>query len=178
MMHAFNSETLTPEADWPKSVPAIQSIINNSPSRRHCGRAQITVHTGMPSGNPLTVALTDRNIQGVQTTDQAMILQTLNIEKLLESLDKMHKDVDQTLFASRKNAIERHNAKTHAVPYKPTVGDYVVVTRTQRPRTKMSTNWVGPRRISVILSDLTVEIEHLLTSTTAFVHVCRVKPVC
>ncbi len=40
----------------------------------------------------------------------------------------------------------------------------------------MSTNWVGPRRISRILSDFTVEIEHLLTNATAVVHVFRVKP--
>ncbi len=53
----------------------------------------------MPSGNPLTVALTDCNIQGVETTDYARILQRLNIDKLLESLDEMHKDVDQTLSA-------------------------------------------------------------------------------
>ncbi len=39
----------------------------------------------------------------------------------------------------------------------------------------MSTNWVGPRRISRILSDFTVEIEHLLTKATAIVHVCLVK---
>ncbi len=71
MMHAFNSETLTPEADWPNSVPAIQSIIKKSPSHRLGGRAPITAHTGMPSWNPLTVALADCNIQGVETTDQA-----------------------------------------------------------------------------------------------------------
>ncbi len=130
----------------------------------------------MPSGNPLTVALTDCNIQDVETTDQARLLQKLNINKLLESLDKMHKDVDTTLSATRKMAVERHNAKTHVVPYKPTAGDYVVVARTHGPRTKMSTNWVGPRRISRILSDFTVEIEHLLTNATAVVHVCRVKP--
>ncbi len=73
-------------------------------------------------------------------------------------------------------AVERHNAKTHVVPYKPTVEDYVAVARTHGPRTKMSTNWVGPRRISLFLSDFTVEIELLLTSTTVVVHVCRVKP--
>ncbi len=56
----------------------------------------------MPSGNPLTVALTDCNFQGVETIDQARILQKLNIDKRLESLDKMHKDVDQTLSASRQ----------------------------------------------------------------------------
>ncbi len=129
-MHAFISETLTPEADWPNSVPAIRSIINNSPSRRLGGRAPITVQIGMPSGNPLTVALTDCNIQDVDTTDQAMILQMLNINKLLESLDKMHKAVYMTLSAY---AVERHNAKTHVVPYKHTVGYYVVVARTHGP---------------------------------------------
>ncbi len=40
----------------------------------------------------------------------------------------------------------------------------------------MSTNWIGPRRVSRILSDFTVELEHLLTGTTAVVHVCRIKP--
>ncbi len=43
------------------------------------------------------MALTDCNIEDVETTDQARILQKLNINKLLESLDKMHKDVDMTL---------------------------------------------------------------------------------
>ncbi len=40
----------------------------------------------------------------------------------------------------------------------------------------MSTNWVGPRRISRISSDFIIEIEHLFTDATALVHVCRVKP--
>ncbi len=71
----------------------------------------------------------------METIDQARILQKLNIDKLLESPDKMHKDVDQTLSASRKNAVERHTGKTHVVPYKPTVGDYAVVARTHGPRT-------------------------------------------
>ncbi len=88
---------------------------------------------------------------------------------------QQHKDVDKTLSASRKSAIEPHNAKTHVVPYKPTVRDYVVVARTHEPRTKMSANWAGPRPISRILSNVTVEIKHLLTSAAAVVYVCRVK---
>ncbi len=171
VMDAFNSET-----NNSFSVPAIQSIINISPSCRLGGPSTNTVHTGMPSRNPLTVVLTDCNFQGVETIDQARILQKLNINKLLELLDKMHKDVDETLSASRKNSVERHNAWTHVVPYKPSVGDYVVVARTHGPRTKTSTNLVGPRRISRILSDFTVDIENLLTNSTAVVHVFRVKP--
>ncbi len=102
VIHAFNSETLTPEADWPSSVPAIQSIISNSRSRRLGGRAPITAHTAMPSGKPLTVALTDCNIKGAETIDQARILQKLNIDKFLKSLGKMRKNVVQTFSASRK----------------------------------------------------------------------------
>ncbi len=48
--------------------------------------------------------------------------------------------------------------------------------RTQGPRTKMSTNWIGLRRVSRILSDFSVELEHLLTGTTAVIHVCCIKP--
>ncbi len=116
VMHSFNSETLTPEDDWSKSVRAIQSIINNSLSRRPGRRAPITVHTVMSSGNPLTVVLTDSNIQGVELINQERLQQNLSTDELLESLDKIHKDVGQTLLASRKSAIERHNAKTHVVP--------------------------------------------------------------
>ncbi len=101
-MHSTQIHSLE-EADWPKSVPAIQSIINNSPSRRLGGRAPVTVHTGMPSRNPLTVALIDCNIQGVESIDQARLQHKLNTD---ESLDKIHKDADQTLTASRKSVAE------------------------------------------------------------------------
>ncbi len=168
MMHAFNMETRTPEADWPTTVQAIQSIINNSPSRRLGGRAPITFHTGMPPGDPLTVALSGSKTRNVQSIDQARLQQKMNVDALLKTLDQMHKDVHSSLSTSPKQAVERHNAKSHVVPYKPTVGDYVVVARTQGPRTKMSTNWIGPRRVSRILSDFTVELEHLLPR-----HHCR-----
>ena len=45
VMRALSSEFRIPESDWTKSVLAIQSIINNSPSRRLGNRAPITVHT-------------------------------------------------------------------------------------------------------------------------------------
>ena len=57
VMHAFMSEFKVTETDWPSTVPAIQSIINNSPSRRLNNKAPITVHTGMHSGNPLNLSL-------------------------------------------------------------------------------------------------------------------------
>ncbi len=39
----------------------------------------------------------------------------------------------------------------------------------------MSINWIGPRCVSRILSDVTVELKHLLICTAAVVHVWRIK---
>lgn len=98
------------------------------------------------------------------------------MDRLNNTLDSMHKAVNETLTTVRRRAIERHNAKTHVTAYKPNVGYYVVVARSQGPRMKVSANWVGPRRVTRILSDFTVEVEHLVNGSTSAMHVSRIKP--
>jgi len=175
VMRALSAELRIPETDWTKTVQSIQAIINNSPSRRLGNRAPITVHTGMESGNPLTVALQSMEIRNADSIDQVRTLQNLKVDDMLHSLDNMHKSVSETLSDSRIQAVDRHNRRTHVRPCNPSVGDYVVFARTRGPRTKMSANWVGPRRVSKVLSDFTVELEHLLTEETLTVHVSRIK---
>eukprot|EP00177_Eucheuma_denticulatum_P006755 GFKZ01012276.1.p1 GENE.GFKZ01012276.1~~GFKZ01012276.1.p1 ORF type:complete len:235 (-),score=7.92 GFKZ01012276.1:81-785(-) len=87
----------------------------------------------------------------------------------------MHKEVDQTLTAERRAVVDRHNRKTHVHSYNPTRGGYVVVARMHCPSTKVSANCVGPRRVSNILSEYVVEVEHLLSGKRETVHVCRIK---
>lgn len=114
-------------------------------------------------------------IRDADTINQVQTLQNLQVDDMLKSLDLMHKEVAGTLSDSRTQAVNRHNRKTHVRSCNPSVGDYVVLARTSGPRTKMSANWVGPRRVSKVLSDFTVEIEHLLTGETLTVHVSRIK---
>ena len=64
-------------------------------------------------------------------------MQKLKVADLLTSLENVHRDVGTTLSESGKRAVDRHNAKTHILSYKPTMGDYFVVGRTQGPRIKM-----------------------------------------
>ena len=175
VMHALSAELRIPEAEWTKTVPAIQSIINNSPSRRLGNRAPITVHTGMEPGNPLLIALQTMNVRDVSSVGEAEVIQKLEVDSMLKALDEMHKEVASTLEGARGKAVDCHNRKTHVRPYNPSVGDYVVVARTKGPKTKMSANWVGPRRVARILSDFTVELEHLLTQETSIVHISRIK---
>lgn len=176
VMRALSAEFKIPESDWPTTVPAIQCIINNSPTRRLGGRAPIKVHTGMEPGNPLNLALLSINYQNATSNDHARVLQKLKMDEFQKSLDEMHKDVSHTLSKSRKDAIERHNFRTGVRAYNPIVGDYVVVARTKGPRTKMSANWVGPRRVVEVLSDFIIRVEHLINKDTEDLHVSRVKP--
>lgn len=175
VLHAVSTELQVPETEWPSVVPAIQSIINNSPSRRLGGRCPIKVHTGMDSGNPLSVALTVAQDKDIPSLDEARVMQDLRIAEAQQVLDDMHREVQSSLETTRKDAIDRHNRKTYVRPYNPQIGDYVLVARMHGPRTKMSANWVGPRRISLVRNDFTVEVEHLLTGKKEVVHICRVK---
>lgn len=176
MLHAIGTELRSAETDFPSLVPAIQSIINNSPSRRLGDRAPITVHTGMRNGNPLSVALAIATAKNVSDLNEAEMMQRLNISDLLNSLDEMHRDTANRLETNRNQAVDRHNRKTHVRNFNPVVGDYVVVARIHGPRTKVSANWVGPRRICEICSDFTVKVEHLLTHKQEVVHISRVRP--
>ena len=105
VMRAFNTEAYIPEIEWPRSIPAIQSIISNSSSRRLERRATITVHTGMPAGNHLSLALTQANFKEVQTIDKVRLTQKVKIEALCSALDVINKEVCETLTKNRKQAI-------------------------------------------------------------------------
>lgn len=79
MLHFVSAELRVPETEWPTTVPAFQSIINNSSSRRLGGRCPITVHTDVESGNLLAVALTIVSEHGEVSLHEARIMQSLNI---------------------------------------------------------------------------------------------------
>ena len=175
VMRAFSAEFRIPESDWPTTVPAVQSIINNSPSRRLGNRAPITVHTGMEPGNPLNLALSAINYSDADSVQDAQVMQELKIVDLLDSLDRMHRNVNEVLSETRKSAVERHNARTGVHPCNLVVGDYVVVARVKGPRTKMSANWVGPRRIVECLSGFVYRVENLITGETEDIHISRIK---
>ena len=127
VMRAFCIETRTPEADWPKSVPAVQRTINNSPTCRLNGLAPITVHTGIKPGNPLNLALSGFSEKRIKFIDEVQLKHKLLLQDLFDALDAMHRDVSDTLSKARKQVIESHNAKIHVTPYKSTQGDYVLV---------------------------------------------------
>lgn len=129
----------------------------------------------MEDGSPLHLALTQFGIQETQVKNGVIESLILKFDEYQTSLDQMHKEVGKTLSVERKKSIERHNAKTRIKPCNFTIGDYVLVAPYHGPRTKVSANWVGPRRVVQCLSDYMCRVEHLLTEGTDDVHVSRMK---
>lgn len=76
---AKSPDMMIPETEWPTVFPAIQTVVNNSPSCRLDGRAPITVHTRMTSGNPLSIALTVAQLRCVSSINEAELIQKRNI---------------------------------------------------------------------------------------------------
>ena len=175
VIRAFSHEFEIAESDWLSTVQAVQSIIYNWPARRLGNRAPITVHTGMEPGNPLNLDLASISYMDMDSVENAQVMQKLNIESFQKSLGNMHRSVSEILSETRKSAVEGYNARAGVYPCNLVVGDYVVVARTKGPRTKMSTNWVGPRRDVQILSGFVYHLEHLLTEETEDIHVSRIK---
>lgn len=92
------------------------------------------------------------------------------MDEFRKTLDLMHRDFQAILKKSRKDAIERHNARSGVYPCNPIIGDYLVVARTKSLKTKMSANWVGLRRVAQVLSDFVFKVEYLLTGKVEDIH--------
>lgn len=174
-MRAFSSELKITEPNLPKTVSPFQIIIYNSPWERLGNRAPITVHTGMPSVNPILISLSSSELTQVSSIDRVSVMNKISVGRLLDSLDSIYKDVNVALCDARKKSTDCHYARTHVKPYQSTFGDYFPVARTGGPRTKMLSNWLASRRTVIVPSEFTVQVEHLVTEAIDVVHVCRIN---
>lgn len=52
----------------------------------------------------------------------------------------------------------------------------MLVAHSRGPKTNISPNLVGPRRIKRIMSACTVELEQFLDKSASIVHVCSIRP--
>jgi hypothetical protein len=75
----------------------------------------------------------------------------------------------------RKQQRDRTNGKKHIKQPNFIVGDYVLVSISNKARQKLKIRWNGPRRIKQVLSDWVYEIEDLITKKLEKVHASRLK---
>lgn len=110
------------------------------------------------------------------SVDKYRLLNKQKFDVTLRVLHEMHKKFSAILSRSRKQAIDRQNVRKNEIHYKSVVYDYFAVTRTHGPLKRMHTNLIGPRCISRILSDFTVELQHVLKKSKIIKHFCLINP--
>ena len=122
--------------DWASVIPSIASALNEASldrlGRRENGiaRTPLEVMTGIaPRRSILQILPNEPNVLQETNTEQARTVQVLEISKLQQELDYMHKDADRTVSLRRERAIAAHNKATNIVSPSFAIGDLVLVRR-------------------------------------------------
>jgi hypothetical protein len=161
--------------DWPRVLPLIQSVLNNSASDRLGGHTPVMAFTGHQVTDPLALALTD-NIVVPANYDFVKAQQSLKVHDLQQQVAGIHKEVAESSTRSRCQKIEAHNRKTHIKSTDFAVGDYVLVAVPKKERRhKIMAVWRGPRRIVRLDSPSTFEVGNIVKGKRSIVHFSPLK---
>ncbi len=116
-IRAIFSEFLLPYQAWPSLMPLVQSAPSNSVLSRLGNICPLTVSSRVPSNSPLnTIRKTISDVGSVQSIEVVRLRQTMNIDKLKDSINKLHQNVAEEFNKKRRAAVEVHNRKTNFKP--------------------------------------------------------------
>ncbi len=167
--------------DWPAVIDSVPSIINCTPLTRlgintdGSTRSPLQVMTCIYPRRPiLRVLPSGATPLQARTLTLAQAQQAYSVSVLQKALDELHKDVGRRINTRRKRAIEEHNRKTNIVLPRFSVGEFVLVRRTDKTGHKLSFRWSRPRRIIACPSELVYVVQNLNSSRQERVHCARI----
>ena len=168
-LRAICSEARLTLDQWPDILPVVQGIINASPCRALDGLAPVTVHCGMPPGNPLHTAFLPDAAD--YTTVSSPVSAVSHATALQEELLRLHARV-------RSVPPRPHPTRPGEQPINFGVGDFVLVSslhgRTQG-RHKLECKWFGPQRIIAAPTPYTFTVQDLESGVETDVHAQHLK---
>ena len=93
-LRALLAEFRLGQKEWPRVLPIVQSVLNNSPLKRIKGKAPITAFTGLSAYTPLRSVMTSRSIEAsVLTLEKLRAEQLVEVELTMAAMDDMHREV-------------------------------------------------------------------------------------
>jgi len=179
---ALSSEMKLGPQDWPKVIGIVQTVLNEAPLQRlgtkgdNIYRSPLEVMTGLP---PNRMMLSGTQVEdGAPAGEISMIraTQLLEVEQLQHAMEKMHKQVAKNILKNRARQIRFHNQKTNIVVHNFSVGDFVLVRRAQDKGHKLSYRWMGPRRITRVISEMVYDVSSMVDDVTEQIHAARLLP--
>jgi hypothetical protein len=99
--------------DWPCILPAIQAVLNNSPSSHRAGQTPLPAFTGHARDSPL--ALTVLHPTANKSLSFIKAQQLAEISKFTTQVEQLHKEVSTQVSRQRRKQMESHNANTNLV---------------------------------------------------------------
>lgn len=112
----------------------------------------------------------------VGSMSQEMKAEITNINFLLDTLHVMHKNVSSNHTRIRSNAQRYHNSKTSSITYSFHVGHHVMVWPASARKSKLTTKWTGPMRITEAISYHVFVVEDWRKLKRKVVHAQRLLP--
>jgi hypothetical protein len=167
------SEMHLTSQEWPCVLPAMQAVLNSSPSSYRAGKTPLTAFTGHARDTPraLTVLLPITN----------HCLSFIKAQKLAEStkrtqqVEQLHKEVTDKVSRQRRKQMEPHNATTHLVQPNFSPGDYVLRSEPKRVQHKLTLIWKGPYQVDEFVDNHTLRANSLTNGAQFITHVTRTR---
>jgi hypothetical protein len=169
-------ETNTPTREWKSLLPMVQFALNHTPRKDKCNLAPVEIMTGIPPSNALDSIWAPFN---TKFSAKPITLEELraHVSSLSDSLENMHKAVNDEVSSKREAQRRRRLTKSHKVNFG--LGDFVLVAiPKQKIRNKMQIRWSGPYRVIEVINDLIFKVEKLDSTKSEIVHAQRMRFYC
>ena len=177
-MRRLAMEYEIPFTHWPELVPVVVQILNAQPRRKLGGRTPNQVFLGTDIDKPILLCHKSPGEGMIKLSLQEIRdKQILEIEKLADAIDNIHKQCAENAQNLRQKARATHNAKTNVLPINFTEGDFVLMaTNVQKNRHKLLARWTGPYKVIRLVNEQVAKVQELIgAKQIKTVHTSRLK---
>jgi hypothetical protein len=128
--------------EWPCALPAIQAVLNNSPSSHRAGQTPLTAFTGHARDTSLSLTI----LHPIENQSLSFIRAQKLAEstKLSQQVEKLHKEVTDKVSRQRRKQMEAHNGDNRLVQTNFSLDDHVLRAEPKRVQNKLTLIWKGP----------------------------------
>lgn len=169
VLRALLLENRLDEASWPFLLPAVQSVLNHSPSPRLGGLAPVEVMTGLRPSQPIDCILLEGVLTAMPELRDLAEVAKEHVDALRTALAEIHSATKHVRDRRTRARVQKHGGQ----PVNFAIGDFVLVAG--RDPHKLQPFWQGPFRVIDTVNPWVYVVEDLVTAARREVHVCRIR---